>query len=394
MNVLIVALGSLSDPTVGGSLLRSISIGKYAPSNTQVDFLTTSGGKRAILSEFKKARLHTIVTPVLKDDGGLLFYPVQILSILLVLFQFWFVVFTLPKYSVLYLDGDGLWDLFPALLYRFRYTESKIVVMNHHLVTVQRGMISSFLLTSINKVLQTIAHQCISRYCQAIFVLDTEMGQKIASVYHRLNQKLPIYFVRNGIDGSVLQGIAHQKKNAFEAVFFGYLRPSKGLFQIIKIWELVCKKMPKAKLLILGGISNQYLRYVQNEIKTFGLQNNVVISKYVSSKTQAIKMLKSSRISISPALEEGWGIALMESQAAGLPGVAWNLSTYRKIFRGSLLVAKRGDVNDFARQIMLLLTDANLRKKMKLAAMRNASQYEWSEVVNRDYQYFSEIAKT
>lgn len=43
-------------------------------------------------------------------------------------------------------------------------------------------------------------------------------------------------------------------------------------------------------------------------------------------------LLKSSKVFVFPSHEEGWGIAVCEAMAAGLPIVAYDLAPFREFF--------------------------------------------------------------
>ena len=71
-----------------------------------------------------------------------------------------------------------------------------------------------------------------------------------------------------------------------------------------------------------------------------------------------------------PAVEEAYGMALLEAQFAGLPAVAGDSGGVKDILRNEItgLLCKEGDAVDFARATDILLESSKLREKMSVNA--------------------------
>jgi glycosyltransferase involved in cell wall biosynthesis len=67
-----------------------------------------------------------------------------------------------------------------------------------------------------------------------------------------------------------------------------------------------------------------------------------------------------------PAINEAYGMATLEAQAAGLPVIAGNFSGVRQIFRDGKtgILTKEGNIKDFADAVGSLLTDSTRRSAM------------------------------
>jgi glycosyltransferase involved in cell wall biosynthesis len=71
-----------------------------------------------------------------------------------------------------------------------------------------------------------------------------------------------------------------------------------------------------------------------------------------------------------PAVEEAYGMALLEAQFAGLPAIAGNSGGVKDILRDEVtgLLCEEGDAVDFARATDVLLESSTLREKMSMNA--------------------------
>ena len=393
LKILYIACGNGSDPTIGGSLLRTAEIASRLSKEHTVSILTSTGGKVALAYLEDKCEIIEIKTNCSKSGNENFFLTKIFFSYLILLIKMPRVVRNLKFYDIVYTDSDGIWDITPALMLKLKNKSVKFVSMNHHLITIRKDHLVSFFFSLINRTLQIANIFLIKRFSDAIFVLDTSMGNEIALEYSQNKYMGEIFRVQNGVDCRLISQLEHQPKK-YDACFFGYLRPSKGLYQIAPIWKLVVERMPNAKLIIIGGMLTQYRKYLEQEIKRLSLESNILFSSYQPNKIDALKLVKSSKVNISPSQEEGWGIALSEAMAAGLPSVTWSLESYQNVFTAGLLQAKEPNLKDFSQAIINLLENNSLREDLGTKASACIAMYDWNNVARMDLDHFINLCET
>lgn len=94
--------------------------------------------------------------------------------------------------------------------------------------------------------------------------------------------------------------------------------------------------------------------------------------------------LERSWVSLVPSLKEGWGLAVVEAAAHGVPSVAFASAggVAESVLHGRTgLLA--GDVDEFTAQVARLLDDAELRRRFGSAARAHAAHYTWSEAADQ-----------
>ena len=94
---------------------------------------------------------------------------------------------------------------------------------------------------------------------------------------------------------------------------------------------------------------------------------------------------RAADIFVWPAINEAYGMVLLEAAQAGLPSVAGDSGGVGDIVsHGETgLLAKSGDAPEFAAALQILLDDAGLRAKMGDAAMQRCAREHGLDAASR-----------
>ncbi len=393
MKLLYITCGSGSDPTIGGSFIRTIETARRIARDNSLYFLTSTGGQEALRSFFTDESIYEIRTPLSGFTHNRMFLFKQLWCYLLIVIRSFSKIKKLPEVDLVYTDSDGPWDLIPALLYKKRFPRARWAAMNHHKIHFRKDSLISAVFSMVNIFLQRIGYLLIPRYADAILVLDTKSGYEIKDTLSGKAPEAKFILVKNGADIDEIRRVPEQEKR-FDACVFGALRPSKGLYEIIPVWERVCKTKPDCRLIIIGSLLAGYRAGLEENINTHGLENNISIAGYLPEKDAAFALMKQSKIFVSLSNEEGWGIAIMESLAAGLPGVVWDLPAYKNIIQKGVIKVSRTNIDGFAGEVIRLLDDDLLYRRLKDEALPAVAQYDWNYVAREEEDNFKKIVGT
>ncbi|MEN8184412.1 MAG: glycosyltransferase family 4 protein, partial [Myxococcota bacterium] len=117
--------------------------------------------------------------------------------------------------------------------------------------------------------------------------------------------------------------------------------------------------------------------------RELGLEGRARFTGFVSDRTRD-ELLAGSRLAVCASPKEGWGITVIEANAAGTPVVARDAPGLRDSVRHGetgLLVA--GDrVEGFAEAIARLLSDDGLSLRMSRAALAWSKQFGWDRAAS------------
>ena len=252
--------------------------------------------------------------------------------------------------DTLYTTGDFFCDVLPAF-YLKKKLGIKWVANIYHINEqpfVRKG--NGFLASTVSYVLQRFSFLFIKRSADVIFLNNKNVKDSLVKMGFEAKK----LFV-TGLGGIDLKNVKCQMSNVklYEGCFLGRLNPTKGIFDLPKVWQRVVEKIPEARLVLIGG-GEKWLDELQSQIQKLGLSENIEIAGFVSEE-EKLKLLSQSKIFVFPSYEEGWGIAIAEAMAAGLPVVAYDLPSYREVFPDALVVVETGGVVAMSESVLNLL---------------------------------------
>ena len=163
------------------------------------------------------------------------------------------------------------------------------------------------------------------------------------------------------------------------------LSPTKGIFDIPKIWEGVTRARRNSRLVVIGdGLKKDVvkLRFLISEYK-INKQINMVGAKNGSDK---YSLMKSSKVFIFPSYEEGFAISILEAMACKIPVIAWDLPVYKAIYEDAIVTVPKSNVAMFIKEILNLLSDDKSRILHAEKAYNFAMQYDWKVIAQKAYK--------
>lgn len=307
-------------------------------------------------------------------------------------FRFWSYVVTsllwrfkkneLPKSDVIITVSDYFCDIIPAINLKKRQT-SKWIAWIHHCEADPKNRPGCRMVNEITARMQRWSFRKIAKHADCAWINDTIAGDEIER--RLLSLGMPskrIRRMKNGIDLKAIQNAAEPAQKSTDAVMIG-ARPNKGLFDIIPIWQQVNKLRPGTTLVVMGGMSGE--EDVVAEAKRLGLP--ITFFKPEGGFLPAqhyYEKIKEARVLFAPSHEEGWGIAICEAMAAGLPVIAYDLPAYRKIYRNAYMKVPCFDKETFASALVNVLNNTATYAKFKQKGNDSAAQYDWDQIAAAD----------
>ena len=237
--------------------------------------------------------------------------------------------------------------------------------------------------SNLNIKSRKLARKIAARYADAVVTL-TERDRKYWLAENRYPEK--IISISNPLPFEPKDKII--KKNSKAVLALGRLTNIKGFDLLIDIWAKVEENNNNWDLIIAGdGEDRQFLL---DKIKTLNLKN----VKLLRSTPHVNDLYDQSDIYVMTSRFEGFPMVLLEAKASGLPIIAYDCDTGPSeliINNEDGFLIPFSDSNAFARQLILLMNDNDLRESMSLRSLKNAERYKievaiggkWKSLIER-----------
>ena len=103
-------------------------------------------------------------------------------------------------------------------------------------------------------------------------------------------------------------------------------------------------------------------------------------------------LVKNAALCAIPSLYEGFCLPLIEAMACGIPTIASNSSCIPEISAGKLRYFDPLSVEEMAVEMERALTDAGLRKELREAGLRRASEFSWQRCAQETLRVLEQAA--
>lgn len=173
-------------------------------------------------------------------------------------------------------------------------------------------------------------------------------------------------------------------------LFVGTLNPVKGLQYLVEAFKTISRKIPKAKLLLVGDGPER--RNLENMVKKNGLEDKVSLIGRVEND-EVPKYMTIADVFVLPSLSESFGIVNLEAMACGLPIVATRVDGIPEVVNdpeNGFLVEPMNSGQIAAKVILLLENDA-LREKMGKTNREKAKEYGLEKIIGKIEKIYSEV---
>jgi len=203
---------------------------------------------------------------------------------------------------------------------------------------------------------------------------------------------LPKAVIPNGVDfekfNPQMPKIKKFRGEKINILFVGRIEERKGLIYLIKAYQVLTKKFPNLRLIIIG----------EGELKTqcqaFVKDHNLKEVYFEGEKTgkELVSYFTSSDIFCAPSIYgESFGIVLLEAMACELPMVAFANRGYKTLLKGKRnekFLARPKSYTDLAKKLEILIKNKNLRREMGKWGRKEAKKYSWSKIAGQVLDFY------
>lgn len=219
------------------------------------------------------------------------------------------------------------------------------------------------------------------------------VGSDLLARQMRLEGHTHYAITTNGVEHLGTTRSESRDTASHHALFIGRLHPAKGLDDLIEAWRLVHQRFPEATLSIVGRGADEYRSHLQRAIARYGLQSSVFLRVGIED-SQKEALLSDAGVFVFPSHEEGWGIALAEAMAYGLPCVTYDLEIFSEIFPAGRLSAPLGDIRALAQRIVDLFENPLEYRRAAQEALQLSRHFSWERAAAIEGNVVKSLAGT
>jgi len=264
------------------------------------------------------------------------------------------------------------------------YTKKPVVNIIHHIAGSHA--LRKYPLIGI---FSYVAEKIVLKLSKNIITVSQSVLKKVKS--H--NKKAKLTCIHNGIDESYFQ---LKKREQNFLLFIGRIDIyMKGLDLLLKSFKYVVKEFnAQYTLLIAGRGKKKDLEELKEQAQKLAIKDSIEFLGEVSEETKE-SLLSDCLFLCMPSRFEGWGITAIEAAAAGKPTVGTKIDGLMDaVINGKTgILVEPENCEEFSKNLIRLIRDRELRKKMGESAREWAYNFNWDSIASQQEDFYKEINK-
>lgn len=260
-----------------------------------------------------------------------------------------------------------------AALARFARRGTLGVVYVYHLVATRRGLDPRSLWSRAD---ERVSLALLRGNADVVFTSNDETAKSLAA-----RGFAPVH-TAVGIDQSRLRGSTAGPRTR-QCLFAARMTRPKGVADAVSAWAIVTRRFPDARLVMLGEGPEREGGILLS--RKLGIERSIDWPGFVPEE-EKVRLFRESQLFLAPSYEEGWGIAVCEALASGVPVVAYRLPALEELFSGAYCAVDVGDVNALAAQVLALFGDEALSTELAINGREVAARYDVERVAETELE--------
>jgi glycosyltransferase-like protein len=176
----------------------------------------------------------------------------------------------------------------------------------------------------------------------------------------------------------------------------GGLEPRKGSLQLVEALAMIRHPLtPRPAVVVVGEHSFQdhsnYRARVLERAAELDLRMDVDLFLMGTVPDAELPgWYWSADAFVFPSVKEGWGLAVLEAMAAGLPVITSDLPVFKEYLTGGgeVCMVRAEDSEDLAAAMSAMVVDAGLRGRLAAVGPSVAARYSWEACARQHIAYY------
>jgi len=243
--------------------------------------------------------------------------------------------------------------------------------------------IQNFLYLILNTFIGSRTIESIIKKKATLVLMHKQGYEQIRKVFR---QKENIYYIQKGIDISEVKKLKKvkpkadvEKKNK-KILFMGSILYGKGIFNLVKAFEKVQKKVNNVELIIAGSGPASLVNRLKNYIAQTHLKINYLGGISYQNKWNVFRR---ADIFCLPSYRDSYPSVIFEAQAVNLPVITTYEIDSPVIDGKTGLLVPAKDIKRLAEAMINLVNNSILRKNISDRAKQNLRFYDWNKAAEK-----------
>lgn len=204
-----------------------------------------------------------------------------------------------------------------------------------------------------------------------IVAISNKTYNSIVELFPEYSNKASI--IHNGYEFDKIKKLAsfsNETKDYVDIIFCGRLDKNKNPLKMLEILKKTNEKGYNFSLGYLG--SGELLSELKRKIEEYNLESNVKLFGY---QNNPYKYIANTKIICMTSYSEGFPTVIIEGMTLGKPFISTNVAGVDEMSYNNNCGFVTDDINQYSDNIIRLLTDSNLYKKMSCNCIKNVEYF-------------------
>lgn len=230
-------------------------------------------------------------------------------------------------------------------------------------------------------------------YADALIAVSKTLKGEMIKDYNIKEKK--VFHIPNGVDLEVFKPMSLPEER--KVTYVGRFSPEKGIDVVAKIAEIVLKKDPKVKFVIVAPpykIMPPIMERVRKQLVQLEEQypERFYWQKEPLTREELAVLYNESMVYVQPSRYESFGMTVLEAMACGKAVVTSNRGGLPEVV-GNAGLSLSLNTKLMSKAILTLLDDYRLRERFARRGIERSQQFKWEDIGKQTLDLYKIIAK-
>jgi glycosyltransferase involved in cell wall biosynthesis len=175
-------------------------------------------------------------------------------------------------------------------------------------------------------------------------------------------------------------------------LFVGTLEPRKNLVNLLRAYALLPDAVRAGWQLVIAGGQGWKLDHLESIIAELNITQNVLLTGFVSD-AELGALYANAEFLVMPSFYEGFGLPIIEANAAGIPALTSCLSSMPEVGGDAALLVDPESPESISNGLKSMMTDKELYQTLSAATKTNAARFTWENSAKELVGVFEQAAR-